>query len=330
MANNPRRRRLEMPLQADWYQDPKFVRIVREFGWEGAAYALVIAGLLWREPDCRMKLADLDEIAWTNHQNPAVLKSVISKTHGLFEIDGEYFSCPYVTREAAAMDERLNTWRENGRKGGRPRKETESPTKSTQQKPMGFENETKPKPVGLEKKPNHNQAQSNLLISNQSDQINSDQEGESEGEQAERDSARAAVAALSELPADEPVLSEDERGAEKFLCQPTGSEPWETDPRYVNAGQRPMRKYPLLFLTRQQLIKIVHQFSGDGIPPGEFYRVFQRVNAKLEKKQASRESTAHIDAFSWLIGWAKAETLKELADVSRLERERIYTARATE
>ncbi len=126
------------------------------------------------------------------------------------------------------------------------------------------------------------------------------------------------------------TLTAAEAEAEGFLEQPGRGAAWEQDPRWVNAGQRPLIKYPLLFLSRAQLVDAFMLFRADGIPDCEFHRVFRKVNARLEHKAKLRESLTFLDPYSWLISWAKNDTLKELRDASALSREKVYSLKASQ
>lgn len=156
------RRRLEIPLQADWFTDPKFAALIQKEGYEAAGVVFALAGLLWRENDHIIEERELSAIAWTLHLEVGRLLEIIQAADeiGLLFLASNQIECPFITRAAEEMDARLGQLRENGRLGGRPKKPT-----ANQLETCGFECET---PA--------NQTQS----INQSVDINSS-EGESKG-----------------------------------------------------------------------------------------------------------------------------------------------------
>ena len=99
---------------------------------------------------------------------------------------------------------------------------------------------------------------------------------------------------------------------------------WLTNPQYAKAGRRPLRKYPDLFLTPEDLAEVFTQLSDAGIPPAQFKLVFMRVSARLTTQKSLGKPTGAVSAFIWLTSWAKEEVVKELTASCNLERSRAY------
>lgn len=102
---------------------------------------------------------------------------------------------------------------------------------------------------------------------------------------------------------------------------------WRANPQHERLGRRPLKKYPDLFLTPDELAAVFDQLSAAGIPADQYRLVFMRVAARLMTHRADGRDLASVSAFNWLTGWAKSEVLKELADACHLERSREYLAR---
>jgi len=106
---NPRRRRLEMPVQADFLSDPKFSPIMRQRGDAGIGQIFILGGFLWRETDNSIKFSDLPEICWHCHLDEASVRETVNVAikSGLYQSDSVRFWAPYVCREATAFDTRI-------------------------------------------------------------------------------------------------------------------------------------------------------------------------------------------------------------------------------
>lgn len=109
--------------------------------------------------------------------------------------------------------------------------------------------------------------------------------------------------------------------AQPFICEPTGSEPWETDNQYVNAGRRPLKKYPKIFLSGHELAQVFQQYEAADIPQENWTEAFQLVQAKLMTDNGFNNSTC---AFSWLIGWVKNQLLESVIKTTKLKNVRSY------
>lgn len=95
--------------------------------------------------------------------------------------------------------------------------------------------------------------------------------------------------------------------AERHLELPHNEAPWITDYRYVNMGKRPMKNYPLVYLTSGELAHIIHLYTELSLPEKYWRSCFLRAQGVLLSYPDIRRQRANT--FGWLIGWILQETL---------------------
>ena len=123
------------------------------------------------------------EVADDNHLEDTSIVEYLIKQSGLFKFEDGLFWSERLLREIEFANERATRNRDNGKKGGRPRKITqEKPTENpdeTQKKPSGFLDKTQTKP-----RKNHNNvivnSNSSLLSPSSLDKSNSEVSNSSE------------------------------------------------------------------------------------------------------------------------------------------------------
>lgn len=99
---------------------------------------------------------------------------------------------------------------------------------------------------------------------------------------------------------------------------------WVANPQYAKVGRKPLKKYPDMFLTHEELADVFRQLVEAGIPADQFRLVFMRVAARLNTYKSQGKSVATISVYNWLIGWAKQDVVKELTASCNLERSKVY------
>lgn len=109
--------------------------------------------------------------------------------------------------------------------------------------------------------------------------------------------------------------------AQPHICEPTGSEPWENENEFINAGRRPLKKYPKIFLTASELAQVFQQYESAGIPRENWTEGFQLVQAKLNTPGPHRNT---VSAFSWLTSFVKTQLLETAIKKSTLSRVKGY------
>jgi hypothetical protein len=142
---------------ADVSADLKIVALRRAEGFEATAYFWVFVENLRLAEDYRFKHSDIPALAYSlradENRMQTVLKTCIEI--GLFISDGTYFESTSLSDRMFKYDEKCERLKENGKQGGRPRKEKDESNQGekTKEKPIGFEN----KPNANQEKPNDNQ-----------------------------------------------------------------------------------------------------------------------------------------------------------------------------
>lgn len=94
---------------------------------------------------------------------------------------------------------------------------------------------------------------------------------------------------------------------------------WQLDNRYINAGRRPMKKYPHVFLSAPELAEVFRQYDEVGLTPLDARQAFQAVSGRLITLASNGSSNNSISVFNWLIGWAKQEVLESKIKEHRLK-----------
>ena len=111
---------------------------------------------------------------------------------------------------------------------------------------------------------------------------------------------------------------------DRFLEPLESDSVWSSEPQFVMARRRPLKKYPELFLTPEELAQVFEQLADAGIPSDRFKMVFMRAAARLTTYRIQGKVPAAVSAFNWLTGWAKNEVVEELTASCKLERNRAY------
>lgn len=108
--------------------------------------------------------------------------------------------------------------------------------------------------------------------------------------------------------------------------QSPGNQQWTLDNRFVNAGRRPMKDYPELWLTPFELEDIIKKLKESDIPMTSYKDLFAKAEAKLKTWKQERRSTSGVSVYNWLTGFLFQEvletTIKETRLAKTLETER--------
>lgn len=135
--------------------DPKIRKIRREKGAVAKAVYWDLIEML-RCSGGRMPIKEaVEEVVDENHLDDDSIPEYVIMSSGLFEREGGEFWSNRLIEDIEFAKERAARNRENGAKGGRPKKPSENPIK-TQQKPSGLISQTQTKP-----NQNHNNSNSN-------------------------------------------------------------------------------------------------------------------------------------------------------------------------
>ncbi len=124
--------------------------------------------------------------------------------------------------------------------------------------------------------------------------------------------------------------SKFEKAVEEVLV-PDGDPDIQADNRFMAAGRKPIKNYPLIWLSKTELIDILKLYEESGIPidkHGIYKQAFRAVQARLLTMKADGKPTNRISAFNWLIGWALNELLDSQKKVTDLKRSTKYLQNA--
>lgn len=130
-------------------------------------------------------------------------------------------------------------------------------------------------------------------------------------------------------PSLEPV-SKFEKAVEEVLVSDDNPE-IQADSRFISAGRKPIKNYPLIWLSKTELIDILTLYEESEIPidkRGIYKQAFRAVQARLLTMKAEGKSITRVSAFNWLIGWALNELLDSQKKVTDLKRSNKYLQNA--
>ena len=92
----------------------------------------------------------------------------------------------------------------------------------------------------------------------------------------------------------------------------------QSDSRWVNQGKRPLKKFPLIWLSVPELEAILEKYRRHDLSIEDQRDVFLGVEARLRMKTTLERQ--RVNPFNWLTGWALHEKLEEVIKQTRLSR----------
>lgn len=101
------------------------------------------------------------------------------------------------------------------------------------------------------------------------------------------------------------------------LEKPAGQD-WNRDNRFINAGRRPMKDYPLLWLTPKELSDVIKKLEESDIPIQSYKDLFLKAEAKLTTYSAQGRSAQSVSVYNWLTGFLFDELLERTIKETRL------------
>lgn len=97
--------------------DVKCVKLRRELGWEGYGLFWALIETLRGEPDHKLPLSALEDLAFVMHTSKEKLHAIVTR-YELFVIDNEFFFSARLNRSMSEYNSLKNKLVEAGRKGG--------------------------------------------------------------------------------------------------------------------------------------------------------------------------------------------------------------------
>ena len=120
------------------------------------------------------------------------------------------------------------------------------------------------------------------------------------------------------------TMTRSERFAQNSLDQPDGSKEWERDNLFILAGRRPMRNFPLMWLTPMELKDAVDLYEKNGLTPEEVRGAIKSADARLKTGLVNGKPKNTISVFNWLIGWCLQEQLEIANSANKAKRSKSY------
>lgn len=102
-------------------RDLKIIKLRRKFGWEGYGVFWAVIEALRETSNYEIALEDVDDLVFEFGFKREIFDFLVEC--GLLKQEGNFFYSDSLKRRMAMRDSRAKTNRENGQKGGRPKKE---------------------------------------------------------------------------------------------------------------------------------------------------------------------------------------------------------------
>lgn len=100
------------------------------------------------------------------------------------------------------------------------------------------------------------------------------------------------------------------------FAEPTGQEIWERTNAFLIAGRRPLKKYPLIMVSGQELIAMLEEIKKHGISPKE---VLVPLQQRIEQKMIEGKNPHTISGYQYF-GYVLNEVLEKEIKTERLRR----------
>lgn len=120
------------------------------------------------------------------------------------------------------------------------------------------------------------------------------------------------------------TMTRSERFAQNSLSQPDGSQEWERDNLFILAGRRPMKNFPLMWMTPTELKDVVELYDKNGLTPEEVRGAIKSADARLKTGLVNGKPKNTISVFNWLIGWCLQEQLEIANSANKAKRSKSY------
>lgn len=111
------------------------------------------------------------------------------------------------------------------------------------------------------------------------------------------------------------------------LSDPTGSPEWTQKNAYISAGRRPMRDYPDVWLTPNELVTVCRDYEASGIPFRAYRTAFESAQIQATNQKTQRRDPSNAGAAGWLLGFIKQSILDSAIKETRLNNAREASSR---
>lgn len=106
--------------------------------------------------------------------------------------------------------------------------------------------------------------------------------------------------------------------------EPDSAPALQRDSRFVNAGRKPMKKYPDIWLTRHELADWMMIYLRLGVQKNQLDIGFKKTQAKILTYRQEGKRVQSVSAYNWGTGFILQEVLSELKLSTDLSRSEIY------
>lgn len=121
------------------------------------------------------------------------------------------------------------------------------------------------------------------------------------------------------IPTDPEPNDEADTLALEKLESPEGKQ-WVNSSQYMNAGRRPMRDYPEIWLSPVELADVIREWQNSNIPPEKWRKGFKSVQARLRTHAVNGKPPERVSVYNWLTGFGRNDLIEETIKDKRLER----------
>ena len=110
--------------------------------------------------------------------------------------------------------------------------------------------------------------------------------------------------------------------------QPIDDPGHQADSRFINAGWRPLKKYPLLWFNTVTLCETMEAIEAAGVPRKDFRLVWRHTNVWVEKLKANGDDVKRISGAELVNRFGIKAALTEIAARDNAKRAELYRQRA--
>lgn len=93
---------------------------------------------------------------------------------------------------------------------------------------------------------------------------------------------------------------------------------------YMMAGRRPMKKWPEIWLSPQELVKVLDFFEEVKFEKKHRHRALDLVSSRIKTKMADGVQPERISAFNWITGFQGTEIMQQIKAEKDMQRSGTY------
>ncbi len=121
---------------------------------------------------------------------------------------------------------------------------------------------------------------------------------------------------IEEAPDVSPEIETSDLKFEKFFI-PRGVGDWECDNRHLLASRRPLKKFPDVWVSSPELLRIVEEWRRAGASVKRLAEGFAECDSRIQTYKVSGKPTHSVCIVSWMTGWVLQKELDKEKSISR-------------